>query len=115
THDASSCDQPSSWLASALVRPTWKGDSCTMHRASHRPSADNRCELDRFAAAPQGMDEGIPQESGNISGAVARLENLNKHLNGCGTVPANDDWIIKCPEQVRIRTLTELLIANLQR
>jgi hypothetical protein len=51
--------------------------------------------------------------AGKIEQAISRLTSLRGHLDGCGTVPDTNDWIITCPEQLKIRELVDLLIANL--
>jgi len=50
---------------------------------------------------------------GDIRGAVLALQNLRRHVDGCGPSPDRNDWILDCPAQVEIRGLTDLLIANL--
>lgn len=51
--------------------------------------------------------------SGHVNVALQKLENLRKHLDGCGTLPDNNDWILDCEAQVTIRLLVDLLISNL--
>jgi len=41
------------------------------------------------------------------------LDNLRKHVDGCGASADNNDWIIDCPAQLEVRALIDLLIANL--
>jgi hypothetical protein len=52
-------------------------------------------------------------KTGNVTGAVQKLNDLRKHLDGCGGVPDLNDWIRNCPQQVTVRSLVDLLIANL--
>jgi nucleoside-specific outer membrane channel protein Tsx len=51
--------------------------------------------------------------AGDIAEAIRKLENLRRHVDGCGTVPGNDDWITDCAVQVDVRNLIDTLIANL--
>jgi hypothetical protein len=50
---------------------------------------------------------------GQVDQAIHQLENVRRHLDGCGSSPDGDDWIIDCTAQVEIRELLDLLIANL--
>jgi hypothetical protein len=50
---------------------------------------------------------------GQVDQAIHQLENVRRHLDGCGASPDGDDWIIDCTAQVEIRELLDLLIANL--
>ena len=50
---------------------------------------------------------------GHIDVALKMLDNLRKHLDGCGASPDNDDWIVDCTAQIEVRALIDLLIANL--
>ena len=50
---------------------------------------------------------------GQTEQAVHQLENLRRHLDGCGVAADGNDWIIDCAAQVEIRDLLDLLIANL--
>jgi hypothetical protein len=50
---------------------------------------------------------------GRVDQAIHHLENLRRHLDGCGTEADGDDWIVDCAAQVQIRDLLDLLIANL--
>ena len=50
---------------------------------------------------------------GNTASAVKKLENIRKHLDGCGTEADGNDWIRGCDAQVQVRELVDLLIGNL--
>ncbi|HXV72529.1 MAG TPA: hypothetical protein VEB69_14155 [Acidimicrobiia bacterium] len=50
---------------------------------------------------------------GQVAQAIHHLENVRKHLDGCGAVADGNDWIVDCVAQVQIRDLLDLLIANL--
>jgi hypothetical protein len=50
---------------------------------------------------------------GRVDQAIHHLENLRRHLDGCGAEADGDDWIVDCVAQVQIRDLLDLLIANL--
>ncbi len=50
---------------------------------------------------------------GNNAQAIHMLENLRMRLDGCGATPDVNDWIVDCTDQLLIRSLVDLLIANL--
>lgn len=50
---------------------------------------------------------------GKTASAIKKLQNVRKHLDGCGTQPDGDDWIQDCASQASIRVLVDLLIGNL--
>jgi Tol biopolymer transport system component len=51
--------------------------------------------------------------AGDIAGAIKKLENLRKRVDGCGAMADNNDWIKDCAAQIQIRALIDMLIANL--
>ncbi len=50
---------------------------------------------------------------GNNAQAIHMLENLLRRMDGCGSEPDPNDWIVDCGDQVFIRSLVNLLIVNL--
>jgi Bacterial TSP3 repeat len=50
---------------------------------------------------------------GHTDVALQMLDNLRKHIDGCGANADNDDWIVDCTAQVQVRDLVDLMIANL--
>ncbi len=50
---------------------------------------------------------------GKTASAVKKLQNVRKHVDGCGTQPDGDDWIQDCSSQTAVRELVDLLIGNL--
>jgi hypothetical protein len=50
---------------------------------------------------------------GKTPSAIKKLQNVRKHLDGCGTQPDGDDWIQDCSSQTAVRELVDLLIGNL--
>ncbi len=50
---------------------------------------------------------------GHIDVALNMLENLRKHVDGCGASADNNDWIIDCAAQIQVRDLIDLLVTNL--
>ena len=50
---------------------------------------------------------------GNIKPALDKITTLRSRIDGCGSSPDSNDWITDCAEQVRIRQLLDILIANL--
>lgn len=50
---------------------------------------------------------------GHVDQALTKLNNLRKHIDGCGGTPDNNDWIVDCDTQIFIRGLLDILIANL--
>lgn len=80
--------------------------------------------LPSFAFAPPGQGtrnailmhlDGIERLvlAGKRDVAIHHLGNLRARMDGCGTSPDRNDWIETCPEQLEIRELIDLLIANL--
>jgi hypothetical protein len=51
--------------------------------------------------------------AGETEEAIEKLGNLRKHMDGCGTSADKNDWIVDCTDQIVIRELIDLLIANL--
>ncbi len=45
--------------------------------------------------------------------AVARLDSLRRHIDGCGAAADSDDWITDCTSQAEVRRLIDQLRANL--
>ncbi|HEV8700669.1 MAG TPA: hypothetical protein VGV60_05295 [Candidatus Polarisedimenticolia bacterium] len=50
---------------------------------------------------------------GDVNGALRKLMDLRRRLDGCGTRPDRNDWILDCAAQVSIRSLIDLLVTNL--
>jgi hypothetical protein len=50
---------------------------------------------------------------GDDAGAIKKLQQLRKHLDGCGASPDGNDWIVDCADQLTIRARIDLLIAAL--
>src|SRR5690606_19963583 len=50
---------------------------------------------------------------GKTTQALARLEDLRSHVDGCGTSADVTDWIVECGAQLDVRELIDLLITNL--
>jgi hypothetical protein len=61
----------------------------------------------RLAAIERRIAKGDPQH------AIRLLDNLRRRLDGCGTSPGRNDWIVLCRSQISFRGLIDLLIANL--
>src|SRR5215207_9107173 len=51
--------------------------------------------------------------SGDTQAALKKLENLRRHVDGCGSSADNDDWIVDCAAQAEIRALIDKLVSNL--
>jgi Tol biopolymer transport system component len=51
--------------------------------------------------------------AGEIDEALSLLRDLRRHLDGCGTRPDRNDWIVDCTAQVAVRALVDMLIADL--
>ncbi len=52
-------------------------------------------------------------EKGKTEHAIKQLEHLRLRVDGCGTEPEHNDWIVDCAAQLQVRTLIDLFIANL--
>ena len=59
--------------------------------------------------------DGVEQQllTANVKPALTTLGNLRKHVDGCGSGPDTNDWIINCQSQTEIRSLLDTLITNL--
>ncbi len=51
--------------------------------------------------------------AGDTPTALDLLENLRRHLDGCGATADSNDWIVDCAAQVTIRDLIDLYVDNL--
>jgi hypothetical protein len=51
--------------------------------------------------------------AGDIEGALTELQNLRRRLDGCGTSPDSNDWLLDCSSQLAVRTSLDALIAAL--
>jgi hypothetical protein len=51
---------------------------------------------------------------GKTKPALDKLANLRTHNDGCGAVRDSNDWIIDCTIQKEVRSLIDLLIANVK-
>lgn len=51
--------------------------------------------------------------AGKLAQAVQELENLRRHVDGCGTAADSNDWITDCAAQTEVRALIDTLIASL--
>jgi len=52
------------------------------------------------------------QIKGNVRAALDKLMTLRRRIDGCGSAPDGNDWIIDCAIQTEVRMLVDLLIAN---
>ena len=51
---------------------------------------------------------------GKLDKALKLLEDTRTHLDGCGSEPDSNDWIVDCAAQAEIQQLVDLLADNLQ-
>jgi hypothetical protein len=51
---------------------------------------------------------------GDYTTAIQKLRNLRQRVDGCGSKPDKNDWIINCSTQIQIRSLIDELISNLR-
>jgi uncharacterized delta-60 repeat protein len=51
--------------------------------------------------------------AGDIEGALTELQNLRRRLDGCGTSPDSNDWLLDCSSQLAVRASLDALIAAL--
>jgi Tol biopolymer transport system component len=64
-----------------------------------------------FLSRLDGIERSIA--AGDLSGAIAALQDLRRKVDGCGSVADHDDWIADCTAQRDIRALIDGLIASL--
>ena len=50
---------------------------------------------------------------GDFGPAASELKSLRTRVDGCGSSPDGDDWIVDCTEQIKLQTFIDLLIKNL--
>lgn len=50
---------------------------------------------------------------GQTAAAIRQLENIRRHVDGCGAAPDSNDWLVSCQAQLEIRALIDLLTSNL--
>ena len=50
---------------------------------------------------------------GDLSEALMVIGDLRRHIDGCGTRPDKNDWILECTAQVQVRDYFDLLAENL--
>lgn len=51
--------------------------------------------------------------TGDVAAALRLLKNLRRHLDGCGSVADNNDWLVDCDAQILLRELLDLISTNL--
>jgi len=51
--------------------------------------------------------------AGDAEGALDTLGGLHKRVDGCGSMSDRNDWIVECAARSGIRSVFELLMANL--
>ena len=83
-------------------------------QAAERPVGDVFSDEFRFAIPRYQRPYAWTIEQDKIEHAIKQLEHLRTRVDGCGTEPDQNDWIVDCTAQVQVRTLIDLFIANLQ-
>jgi hypothetical protein len=53
-------------------------------------------------------------KKGSVTSALDKLNTLRIRNDGCGAAPDNNDWILNCTMQTEVRSLIDLLIANVR-
>lgn len=53
-------------------------------------------------------------EMGDLEQAIRELQHLRERVDGCGTEPEPNDWIVDCTVQLQVRAVLDLFIANLE-
>lgn len=51
---------------------------------------------------------------GDIEGAISLLRNLRRKVDGCGSLPDRNDWIVDCAAQLEVREAIDRLLAGLE-
>jgi len=79
------------------------------------PAAAFRAPENRNMLLARLTDDEVRVKNGRIAQAVQNLEVQKGRMDGCAAAghPDDDDWIIDCAAQQKIRQLIDLLIANL--
>jgi hypothetical protein len=50
---------------------------------------------------------------GQFDEAAELLENLRKHVDGCGLNADNNDWVVECAEQIELREAIDAVLEGL--
>jgi hypothetical protein len=50
---------------------------------------------------------------GDVEQAIRQLENLRRHVDGCGSTADGNDWVIDCAAQLSVRHLIDTMITSL--
>ena len=58
--------------------------------------------------------EALLRKKGKLNAALDKLTTLRARNDGCGAVPDKNDWILNCMIQTEVRSLVDLLIANVR-
>ncbi len=53
-------------------------------------------------------------QGGDFAGAIQKLSNLRKRVDGCGVKADKNDWITNCTDQLSVRILIDTMIKNLK-
>jgi hypothetical protein len=51
--------------------------------------------------------------NGKPKSAREQLTTLRRRVDGCGSAADGNDWIVDCTQQVKIRSLVDILLANI--
>lgn len=61
------------------------------------------------------LEVGVLMFEDDFQGAISKLtHDIRAKMDGCGTKPDKNDWILDCNAQVILRSLIDTLIADLQ-
>ena len=87
--------------------------------AEETPASSFRSGGNRNALLGQLAEVEAMIAAGDTAGAIDKLRQIRRKLDGCGKVPMllipdNDDWIKTCDAQLEVRELIDALIADLQ-
>jgi len=87
------------WIANAIrALPT---------SAIKSPADGNRSAMLNLLADAEAL-----LRKGKLIAARDKLTTLRKRVDGCGTSPDGNDWIVDCTNQIKIRALVDLLLTN---
>jgi hypothetical protein len=50
---------------------------------------------------------------GDAEAAIGQLDNLRRHVDGCGSTADENDWIVDCAAQLSVRDLIDTMITGL--
>jgi hypothetical protein len=94
-------------FARGVTIDSLRNDIASLPKSALGTGSYRRVLLNELAEVEQSLAES------DTASAVSRLEELRRHLDGCGASPDKNDWVVDCMEQLKIRRSMDIIVANL--